>query len=49
MKKFDLSITIPAYNSERTLSRAIESALKQNGLQIEILIINDGSTSILKL
>lgn len=49
MKEFDLSITIPAYNTERTLSRAIESALKQNDLQIEILIINDGSSDSTKM
>lgn len=49
MRKFDLSITIPAYNAERTLSRAIESALKQKDLHIEILIINDGSSDSTKM
>lgn len=42
MKK--LSIIIPAYNAEKTLERSLKSILEQNSKNIEIVIINDGST-----
>ena len=42
MKK--LSVIIPVYNGEKTLKRCIESVLKQKDEDIEIIIINDGST-----
>lgn len=42
MKK--LSIIIPVYNSEKTIKKCIESVLKQKNNDIEIVIINDGST-----
>ena len=42
MKK--ISIIIPAYNAEKTLKKCIESVLKQKDEDIEIVIINDGST-----
>jgi teichuronic acid biosynthesis glycosyltransferase TuaG len=39
-----VSIIIPVYNSERFISLAIDSALAQTFYNIELLIINDGST-----
>ncbi len=39
-----LSVIIPAHNSESVIERAIHSALKQNKIQIEIIVIDDGST-----
>ncbi len=42
MKPF-LSIIIPAYNVEKYLLECLDSVLKQDNEQIEILIIDDGS------
>jgi len=39
-----LSIIIPAYNVERFISAAIQSALGQTLHNIEVIVINDGST-----
>lgn len=39
-----VSIIIPVYNGEKYVSNAIDSALKQSYSNIEIIIINDGST-----
>lgn len=38
-----VSVIIPAYNAERTLARAIESALMQTLPPQEILVVDDGS------
>ena len=37
------SIIIPVYNSEKTLSKLLNSILEQNFNNYEIIIINDGS------
>lgn len=42
--EYKISIIIPVYNTEKYLSRCIESALNQNFDSFEIIIINDGST-----
>ena len=42
MKK--LSVIIPVYNAEKTLKRCMESVLKQKDEDLEIVLINDGST-----
>ncbi len=42
MPKF--SIVIPAFNSEATLARAVESVLAQTYLDYEVIVVNDGST-----
>lgn len=39
-----VSIVMPAFNVEKTIVRAIDSVLKQTYSNIELLIINDGST-----
>lgn len=43
--KFDLiSIIIPVYNAENYICRAVESSLAQSYPNVEIIIVNDGST-----
>ena len=46
MKEFNplVSIVIPVYNGANYVSEAIESALKQTYKNIEVIVVNDGST-----
>lgn len=44
MIKIDLSIVIPVFNAESTLSRLLKSILVQNVSKFEVIIIDDGST-----
>ncbi len=39
-----ISVVIPAYNSEDTISETIESVLEQTFSNFELIIVNDGST-----
>ncbi|MEX2484637.1 MAG: glycosyltransferase family 2 protein [Brumimicrobium sp.] len=39
-----VSIIIPCYNSERFIERTIYSVLKQSVSELEIIVVNDGST-----
>lgn len=39
-----VSIIVPVYNSEKTLARCINSILKQQYKNTEIILVNDGST-----
>lgn len=40
----DISIIVPIYNAENYLDKCIESLLNQTKKEIEIILINDGST-----
>lgn len=42
--KLKISVMIPAYNSEKTIAEAIESALRQDCPFKEIVVVDDGST-----
>ena len=44
MSKIKVSIIIPIYNSEKTLNRLLDSVLNQSYKNLEIILINDGST-----
>lgn len=44
MKKSLISVIVPVYNVEKYLSRCIESIIKQTYRNLDILIIDDGST-----
>jgi glycosyltransferase involved in cell wall biosynthesis len=39
-----VSILIPCYNSEKYISKTIESCLSQTYKNIEVIIVDDGST-----
>lgn len=39
-----ISVIIPSYNNSRYLRRAINSALSQRGVHIEVIVVDDGST-----
>jgi glycosyltransferase involved in cell wall biosynthesis len=38
------SVVVPAYNAERTIGDAIRSALAQTVVDLEVLVVDDGST-----
>lgn len=44
MEEKKLSVIIPVYNSEKYLNRSIESLLNQTYKNIEIILVDDGST-----
>jgi len=39
-----ISVILPVYNGERYLSESIKSILSQTHKNLELIIINDGST-----
>lgn len=42
--KMKISVIIPAYNSEKWIGRCLESVLAQSYRNLEILVVDDGST-----
>lgn len=42
--KTDISIIVPIYNAEKYLNKCIDSLVNQTKKEIEIILINDGST-----
>ncbi|MDY6335184.1 MAG: glycosyltransferase, partial [Lachnospiraceae bacterium] len=40
----DISVVVPAYSAERFLARAVDSIRRQTTKNIEILLVDDGST-----
>ena len=44
MKKVLLSIIVPAYNAEKSIGKLIDSIIKQEFEDYELIIVNDGST-----
>ena len=40
----DISVIVPCFNSENYISKCLSSILNQDQVQIELLIVNDGST-----
>ncbi len=42
--EYDISVIVPCYNSENTLPETIESILGQCLNNVEIMVVNDGST-----
>lgn len=42
-EKVDISVILPVYNSEETLQRCINSILNQDGVTLELIVIDDGS------
>lgn len=44
MKRPDISIVVPIYNVERDLKRCVESLINQTHRNIEIILVDDGST-----
>lgn len=43
-RKRMVSLIIPCYNSEKYIGRCLESVLKQSDKDIELILVNDGST-----
>lgn len=44
MSSIDVSVLIPIYNSEHSLRKCLDSVMNQTLRNIEVLMINDGST-----
>ena len=44
MNKKDISIIVPIYNAEKYLNKCIDSIIHQTKKELEIILINDGST-----
>ncbi|MEG1597211.1 MAG: glycosyltransferase family 2 protein [Bacilli bacterium] len=44
MKKIKVSVIVPIYNSEKYLSKCLDSLVKQTLNEIQIILVNDGSS-----
>ena len=44
MNKVDISIIVPIYNAEKYIAKCLDSLINQTKKEIEIILINDGST-----
>lgn len=44
MKQPLVTVVIPAFNAERFLERTLQSALQQTYQELEVIVVNDGST-----
>lgn len=42
--EYQFSVIIPVYNAEEYVERAINSALSQENISLQVIVINDGST-----
>jgi len=42
--QIDISVIVPVYNVEEYLAECVDSLLKQHGINLEIILIDDGST-----
>jgi succinoglycan biosynthesis protein ExoO len=40
----DVSVIIAAWNAERTIGRAVRSACAQQGVDLEVIVVDDAST-----
>ena len=39
-----ISVVIPAYNCEKFISKCLDSVLSQKGAELDVIVVNDGST-----
>lgn len=40
----DVTVVVPCYNAERWIGRAIDTALSQKHVSVEVIVVDDGST-----
>lgn len=40
----ELSVIVPVYNTETFITTCLDSILSQKGVNMEVIIVNDGST-----